>query len=119
MTGETDVSLEFDLIDDSLVDLTVAELPEGHGQHHVGNVLHQVKGQHCHLLVERGRLTVVVAHKKALVDVQDDEGEAGNSVERGHGATIAEGDTDLEKDGGVTVMDKVLGASIQVDVGLN
>jgi hypothetical protein len=110
--GQFNVSLELNFRDYRLEDLSVSELPECHGEHHEGDPLDEVECQHRHFLVERRRFTVVVADEKSLVDVQDNEGETGDGVKRRHGATVAERDTNLKQDGGVAVMDQVLGASV-------
>lgn len=69
VTRELDVGFELDLVDDSLKDLPVAQLPEGHRHHHEWHILDDVESQHCHLLVEGRGLTVVVADQASLVDV--------------------------------------------------
>ena len=75
MTGEFDIGFELDLSDDTLEDLSVSELPEGHGEHDEGNPLDEVQGEHRHLLIERGWLSVVVADEESLIDVEDQEGD--------------------------------------------
>lgn len=119
MTAHLNVSLEFNLGNDTLEDLSVSKLPEGHGEHDERNVLDDIKSEHGHRFIETGRFSVVIADKKSLVEVKDEEGEASDSVKGWHGASIAESDADLEKNSGVTIMDKVLGTSVKIDVGLN
>jgi len=94
--GKSDIGFILNVVNDSFKDLTVSKLPESHWEHNVGNQLDEVQGQHSHLFVECGWFSVVVAHEKSLVDVQDDEGDTGDRIQRRHCATVAEGDADLK-----------------------
>ena len=116
--GKFNIRLELNVINNSLKDLTVSELPESHRKHQIRNILNDIQGQHGHLFVERRWLAVVIAHKKSFVDVQDNEGDTGNRIQRGHCAAVAERDADLKQNGGVSVVNQVLGSSVQIDVGL-
>ena len=119
MLGESNVTLEFNLFNLCLEDLSVSKLPEGHGKHDIGHPLDEIESEHGHLLIECGRFAIVVADEEALVNVKDNEGEACDGIERWHGATIAESNADLKQDHGVSVMDKVAGTGVGVDVALN
>ena len=99
MLGLLYFTLELDLSDNILENLPVSQLPEGHRQHNEGNPLHYVKRHHGHLLVEGRWLPIVVADEELLVDVENDEGNAGDTVERRHGTAIGEGHADLKQDG--------------------
>ena len=99
MLGQLYVTLELDLSDDILKYLPVSQLPEGHRQHNEGYPLHNIQSQHGHLLVEGRWLPIVVADEELLVDVENEEGNAGDTVERRHGTAIGEGHADLKQDG--------------------
>jgi hypothetical protein len=94
-------------------------LPESHGKHDEGHPLDEIKREHSHLFIECGWLTVIVAHEKSLIDVENQEGDRGDTVEGWQSAAIAESDANLEKDHGIAVMDKVNWAGIGVNIGLN
>ena len=119
MLWKPNISFVIYLHHDILENLSVSELPEGHWKHDEWNPLDNIQGEHGHLLIKRGWFTVVVADEESLIDVEDDECEAGNSVERWHGASIAESDSDLKQNHGVPVMDKILRTGIGINVTLN
>lgn len=106
-------------MDRVLINLTIAKLPEGHRQHHEWHILDKVKSEHGHFLIERGWLTIIIADKQSLIDVQNQEGNRGNTVEGWHGAAIAECNSDLEENGCEAVMDEVFRAGVRVNVGLD
>ena len=56
------VRLVDDLLDLVVKDLPVSELPESYWEHHKWHIIAQVEGHEGHLLIERGRFSVVVAY---------------------------------------------------------
>ena len=114
-----DVTFEFNLLELVFKDLTVSKLPECHGQHDEGNPLDEIQSQHSHLFIKCRWFTVIVAHEETLIDVENKEGDCGDAVEGWQSAAIAESDANLKKNHGIAVMDKVTGAGVGVNIGLN
>ena len=106
-------------MDDVLKYLTISELPESHWKHNEWNILGEVNTQHGHLLVKCWWLSVVVADQKSLVHIKDNICEESIEVEERHSSSIHEGDTNLEENGGIPVMDKVDWTGPGIDVSLN
>lgn len=119
VTREQDVSLVHNLVDHGVEDLSVSKHPESEWEHHEWDEFGDLKGHQSHLLIEGWWLSVVVADKATFIDEKDAEGKDSAEVEVWHSSSIEEGHANVEQNGGVTIMDQVLWASIDVNIGLN
>ena len=112
------ISFVLDFSHNIFVDLSIAKLPEGHRQHDKGDPLDDVKCQQGHFLIEGWWFSIVIGDKELFVDEENNEGHTCYTVEWWHRAPVGESDADLEENRRVPVMNEVLGARVEIYIGL-